>query len=312
MGADASSVSRPFSRRSRSGCWDDRAMHAPPANAAAPTRRPPWALAATLALLLTLSWWPALDRFATGTVDAALTRALAAFAVARGINGAISVAQSAEVAIEPGGVGVSLAPGEILDPVNDLVEQFSSLMLTASASLGLQKLLIGASGWWPLKLALSAAVLAWIALAWRGGGRVLPWVRLCALGLIALRLAVPLSALASEGVYRALLADEYERSAAVLDDTLALLDEQGEALRPPPPPPDASLLDRARALVDEAGAAIDVRGRLAQLEATATAATRHMVNLVAVFTVQTVLLPLGFLWLLLRGLRAAAGRVGRD
>ena len=274
-----------------------------------PNHRPPWALAAALALLVALSWWPALDRFATGTVDAALTRALAAFAVARGINGAISVAQSAEVSLEPGGVGVSLAPGEVLDPVNDLVEQFSTLMLTASASLGLQKLLVGASVWLPIKVALSAAALAWLALEWSGrGGGALRWVRLGALFLLALRLAVPLSALASEGVYRALLADEYERSAAVLDDTLALLDEQGEALRPPPPPPDASLLDRARALVGEAGAAIDVRGRLEQLEATATAATRHMVNLVAVFTVQTVLLPLGFLWLLLRGLRLFAGR----
>lgn len=278
-----------------------------------PNRRPPWALLATLALLLALSWWPALDRFATGTVDAALTRALTAFAVARGINGAISVAQSAEVSLEPGGVGVSLAPGEVLDPVNDLVEQFSTLMLTASASLGLQKLLIGASGWLPIRVALTLAALAWIALAWRGShGAALRWARLLALGLIALRLAVPLAALASEGVYRALLADEYERSAAVLDDTLALLDEQGEALRPPPPAPDASLLDRARALVGEAGAAFDIRGRLAQLEATATAATRHMVNLVAVFTVQTVLLPLGFLWLLMRGLRAAGGRVARD
>lgn len=278
-----------------------------PSPATSPDRRPPWALGAVLTLLVALSWWPALDRFATGTVDAALTRALAAFAVARGINGAISVAQSAEVSLEPGGVGVSLAPGEVLDPVNDLVEQFSALMLTASASLGLQKLLVGASAWLPIKVALSMAALAWMALAWSGrGGGALRWVRLGALFLLALRLAVPLAALASEGVYRALLAGEYERSAAVLADTLALLDEQGEALRPPPPPPDASLLDRARALVGEAGAAIDVRGRLAQLEATATAATRHMVNLLAVFTVQTVLLPLGFLWLLLRGLRLVA------
>lgn len=281
-------------------------MDARPAKA---SRSVAW-LATLLALLVALSWWPALDRFAAGTVDAALTRALAAFAVARGINGAISVAQSAEVALEPGGVGVSLAPGEVLDPVNDLVEQFSTLMLTASASLGLQKLLVGASGWLPLKIALSIAVLAWLALAWRGrDDALLRGVRRFALFLLVLRLAVPLSALASEGVYRALLADEYARSAAVLDDTLALLDAQGEALRPPPPAPDASLLDRARALVGEAGAALDVRGRLAQLEATATAATRHMINLVAVFVLQTVLLPLGFLWLLLRVLRLLAGRV---
>ena len=70
-----------------------------------------------------------------------------AFAMARGLNGVISVAQGTSVAIQPAGVGVMLAPGELLDPVNDLVEQFSTVMLFASASLGLQRLLIGMSGW---------------------------------------------------------------------------------------------------------------------------------------------------------------------
>jgi hypothetical protein len=268
--------------------------------------------AAILLLLLALSWAPQVDDFARASVDAGLTRALTAFAIARGINGAISVAQSTEVAIEPAGVGVSVSPGEILDPVNDLVEQFSTLMLAASASLGLQKLLIGMSGWLPLKLALSAAVLAWFALAWRRGGRALGAARTVAVALLVLRLAVPLSALASEAAYRALLAGEFAQSSAALDDTRALLVTQGEALRPAPPP-EASLLDRARALLDDARDSLDLKARLAQLQDTATAATRHIVNLIAVFVVQTVLLPLGFLWLAWRlGLRRVLGRDARS
>lgn len=254
---------------------------------------------AALAGLLALAWLPALDRFAGDSVDAALGRALAAFAIARGINGAISVAQSTEVAVQPAGVGVSLRPGEILDPVNDLVEQFSTLMLTASASLGLQKLLVGISGWLPLKIALGLAVLAWIAMRWRASGRVPPWLHATVLMLLALRLAVPLAALASEAAWHALLADEFERSSAALEDTRSLLAQQGEALRPQPPI-DASVLERARAWLDEAGETLDVRQRLAEFEATATAATRHIVNLAAVFVVQTLLLPLGFLALLVR------------
>jgi hypothetical protein len=259
-----------------------------------------------LLALLALSWLPALDRFAGGSVDAALGRALTAFAIARGINGAISVAQSTEVAVQPAGVGVSLRPGEILDPVNDLVEQFSTLMLTASASLGLQKLLVGISGWLPLKVALGVAVLAWIFLRWRGSGRVPAWLHTTTLLLLALRLAVPLAALASEAAWHALLADEFERSSAALDDTRSLLAQQGEALRPQPQPEDTSMLGRARAWLDEAGQTLDVGQRLADFEATATTATRHIVNLAAVFVVQTVLLPLGFLALLLRGLRRVA------
>ena len=43
-------------------------------------------------------------------VDAGLKRALATYAAARALNAVISVAQGTEVALEPGGVGVVLAP----------------------------------------------------------------------------------------------------------------------------------------------------------------------------------------------------------
>jgi hypothetical protein len=257
-----------------------------------------------LLVLLVLSWAPQVDSFANDTVDAALTRALTAFAIARGINGAISVAQSTEVAVQPAGIGVSLNPGEILDPVNDLIEQFSSLMLAASASLGLQKLLVGVSAWVPLKIVLTIAVIAWFVVGIRGSPRARSIARSAALGLLVLRLAVPVSAVASEAAYRLLLADDFAQSSAALADTAQLLAEQSEALRPPLPA-EASLLDRARAMLDDARETFDLGARLDQLEATATEATRHIINLIAVFVVQTVLLPLGFMWLVWHGVRRA-------
>jgi hypothetical protein len=141
-----------------------------------------------------------------------------------------------------------------------------------------------------------------------------PWLHATVLMLLALRLAVPLAALASEAAWHALLADEFERSSAALEDTRSLLAQQGEALRPQTQPDDTSMLGRARAWLDEAGETLDVRQRLADFEATATAATRHIVNLAAVFVVQTVLLPLGFLALLVRLARrwAFAAGTGRD
>jgi hypothetical protein len=255
-----------------------------------------------LLALLALSWAPQVDTFAEDTVDAALTRALTAFAIARGINGAISVAQSTEVAVQPAGIGVSLNPGEILDPVNDLIEQFSRLMLAASASLGLQKLLVGVSAWVPLKVVLTIAVIAWFVVGIRGSPRARRIARGAALGLLVLRLAVPVSAVASEAAYRLLLADDFAQSSAALADTAQLLAEQSKALRPPLPA-EASLLDRARAMLDDARETFDLGARLDQLEATATEATRHIINLIAVFVVQTVLLPLGFMWVVWHGVR---------
>jgi hypothetical protein len=261
-----------------------------------------------LAVLVALCWWPALDQYADDSVDAALGRALAAFAIARGVNGAISVAQSASVALQPAGIGVEFSPGEVLDPVNDLIEQFSTLMLMATGSLGLQKLMIGISGWLPLKIALSVAAMAWVLLAWRGPRRAAVLARGVAVGLIAMRLAVPLSALASEAAYQALLADDFDRAQAALSDARDLLATQGENLKPPVAA-DASMVERARAWFDDAQDALDLGQRLAQLEATAAAATRHVVDLIAVFVVQTLLLPLGFLWLVLRLMRGLARTV---
>ncbi|MGB1109342.1 MAG: hypothetical protein ACPG4N_03245 [Gammaproteobacteria bacterium] len=83
-----------------------------------------------------------LDQAALVQLDESFKRALATYAIVRGINAIISVVQGTEVAIEPGGVGVILAPGEIFDPINDLAERFSWVMLLASASLGAQRLLV--------------------------------------------------------------------------------------------------------------------------------------------------------------------------
>ena len=90
-----------------------------------------------LVAIVALAWAKPLDAIAETQVDAGLKRALTSFAVARVLNGIISVAQGTEIALTPGGIGANLTPGQILDPVNDLVEQFSELMLFASVAFGI-------------------------------------------------------------------------------------------------------------------------------------------------------------------------------
>ena len=71
-------------------------------------------------LLIVLAFTRVLDGIGSERAEEALQRALATYAIARALNGVISVAQGTELAIEPAGIGVVLTPGEILDPVNDL------------------------------------------------------------------------------------------------------------------------------------------------------------------------------------------------
>jgi hypothetical protein len=47
----------------------------------------------------------------------------------------------------------------VRDPITDLVEQFSTLMLMASAAFGVQKVLINIGSWWPLSVAVSATAM---------------------------------------------------------------------------------------------------------------------------------------------------------
>ena len=79
-----------------------------------------------LVLLVGLTWLQPLDQLAQAYSEAGLKRSLTAFAAARGLNAVISVIQGTEVT---GGafVNVTLALGQVLDPVNDLVEQFAQV-----------------------------------------------------------------------------------------------------------------------------------------------------------------------------------------
>jgi hypothetical protein len=269
-----------------------------PTPATAATMRRLWIPLLLGGLLLTVSWAGWLDRGAQEQAQSMLARALLTFAVARSLNGVISVIQDTEVAIQPAGVGVKLAPGEILDPVNDLVEQFSWVMLASAASLGIQRLLLEISQWPGMSLVLAAALLAWwIALirspatGWRLlAGRVL-------LVAVFLRFAVPTILLGSDLVYRMFLEPVYASASAEIgqtQDELTRLHEQGS---------EEAQSGEQGAWSAWWGRTTDqfrLSERLDRYQVLFARLAENVVELVAVFILQTVLIPLFFLWALLR------------
>ena len=89
-------------------------------------------------ILLIISWWGALDGLASVVNGSSIKDAAVIYGVARSINGVISLIQSAEI----GAIVGSVHPGELLDPINDLIERFSSVMAWSLSSLVLQKILL--------------------------------------------------------------------------------------------------------------------------------------------------------------------------
>jgi len=250
-----------------------------------------------LACMLAVSWGGWLDERSAAHLDAALQRALVSFALARTLNGVISVVQETEIALQPAGVGVTLMPGELLDPLNDLIERFSLVMLSSSAALGIERVLLTMSGWWALNAGLAVAAVLWLPAFWLREAsprwRRIAWRVL--LGLVFLRFAVPVLLIATHLVSATFL----DAKAAEASDALRVTSEQARAIGDQAddaakPDEESSALDRLAAM----GKGLDLERRVRELRENLTHAVEHIIDLIVVFMLETVLVPLAFLWLL--------------
>ena len=259
-----------------------------------PLRKPLLLLA--LCALLAVVWWLPPDAQATRQVEAGLKRALASFAAARALDAVISVAQGTQIALEPGGVGVVLAPGQALDPINDLVEQFSTLMLLASVSFGVQRVLIAIGSHVAVSVLVTAAALGWAALRWRGRPP-LGLTRLLLVLLLA-RFAVPLVVLGSDLAFRVFMADDYAAAQQAIDGSARRIDQAGAPNADKPPAGD-NRIEQLKRWWSDAVDKPDVGKRLDELRRLAAGAADHIVRLIVIFVLQTVVVPIGLLWTLL-------------
>ena len=258
-------------------------------------------LLALLALLLG-TWLAPLDKPAMQQVDAGLKRALVSFAAARALNAVISVAQGTEVSVEPLGVGVTLTPGQLLDPVNDLVEQFSNLMLMASVAFGIQKILISMGGYWLISVLLSVTAIGWAVLAFRGQ-RAPRWLRGLLVITLMLRFAIPVVTLGSDLLWQKFLAADYEASQQVISSSTGQVASLNPAL--PQDSVQPGWLDRMRGWVTPNG---EIRARFEKLKQAAEQAVEHIIKLIVIFLLQTLVIPLLLLWGLTALAKAALAR----
>lgn len=254
----------------------------------------------------------ALDTASRGVADAALARSLVTFAIARTLDSAISVAQGTEVAVEPGGVGVNFAPGQALDPINDLVERFSAAMLVATSSLALQGVLLDMVRWWAANLVLVlAAALALVAIwrpSWLGSFGTRAAIRVLSI-VVFVRFAVPVFVLGSNLVFQTFLAADQQAANDALTVTGAQVEALAEASEgTEAPASEQSLTQRLEGFIDDSLQALDARERMRRLADSVSGAVEHMVHLIVIFALQSIILPLVFLWLFAEALKKIAAR----
>jgi len=259
-------------------------------------------LIVVIALVVGLSSITTVDRAAEADFESVFHRALITFALARSLNGVISAVQGTEVALQPAGVGVTLTPGEILDPVNDLIERFSWIMLGASLSLGVQQVLLDIGQWWGTRLVVALLAVAWLFVRlWRSDKTLLESALMRAL-IIALfiRFAVPLALIANEAIYDQFLESRYEESTQVIEAAGAEIEAASEPVDKLAEEQDQSLWESLERALDSTKETLNLRERVETIRERATELIENLIQLSVVFILQTGILPLLFLWLLMQ------------
>ncbi len=251
-----------------------------------------------------IAWWPSLDAHGNATVNDAFKRALVTWAIARSLNGVLSVAQGTEVAIQPAGIGVNFTPGEILDPINDLVERFSWIMMLAASSLGVQQVLLAMSGWQGVLVALTLAAAVAIGAQWYIKN---PWLAKFSgrffLFLVLLRFLMPGIAIANQWVYSTFLNSDYQNATAQLSLAQEQISEINDAVKAENSTDDnddQSALQIARDAVRRLGNSVNIDRHMDEYRAAAERISENTIRLVVVFVMQTLVFPLIFLFFTVR------------
>jgi hypothetical protein len=267
-----------------------------------------WLLVVLVSVTVLLSSLTPVDRLAEAEYDALFQRALISFALARTLNGVISAVQGTELALQPAGVGVTLTPGQVLDPINDLIERFSWIMLGATLSLGVQQVLLDVGQWWGVKLLLAILGLLWLWVRLRHSARQLPKPAASEqllfrvfIVVVFIRFAVPVAMIANEGLYRLFLEPRYIESTRVIETagseiTEASTDETEVAVEEA----GSSMLDSLGNMLENTRNSMNIRQKIAYIGERASDLIEHLIQLSVVFILQTGILPIAFLWIFLQ------------
>jgi len=260
-----------------------------------------------LLLLVLFSTNKLFDGYGAQYTDEGLQRSLLAFAIGKGLNGAISIVQGTEVALEPAGVGVILTPGQILDPANDLIERFSLVMLVCSIALGIQSILLTMFSSFSFLMIVAASILVMVFVLWQmqlSPAKLKNILFRVAIFFLILRFFIPVMAVTSDGLYKAFLKPMYDTSTQQLeysDKTITSISKESTKTGNGK---DLSWYEVMTNNIDSAIDTFDVGQRVEKLKMEVEGLTNNVIDLIVVFTLQTILFPLLFIWLSLKLIKA--------
>jgi len=266
-----------------------------------------------LTILVGLSWTGTLDARSRIETEQALETTLISYAIARTLNGLISVAQGTEIALQPAGVGIVLTAGEILDPLNDLVEKFSWVVLLAALSLAMQLLIGEILTTNLLNIVTTAAAAASVLLCWKPS--IIPvaaraFVFRATTLLLTLRFAVVAAGFSMSLIGSQYLDDREHDAIDYLSATQAAI-EAPDAREGIYRRDSGGLLERLDSFIEAQKESFDLNRRLDRLQRQIENAINVVINLIVIYVLKTLLVPLATLAVLYGSIRYCWRKIGQ-
>ena len=236
-------------------------------------------------VLMTLSWQDIAHNQLTGGIetesaaylDDTLQKAGTAFLIARALNATLSVMQSFTITPFLG----ELSLGEVLDPVNDLVERFSFVMLAVTVSIGIQQLLMEIGITVDMTYIILPALILILVSLFSSTQMSKHRLRMLAYKLLLfvflVRFAIPMTGLIGSHISANFLADKR-------DTAMESIEESKQKI----------------SAITIKEAATSPKGSLEQLKQDSQEIVGQIVKLITLFVFETIMFPLLVLWGLIK------------
>ena len=244
-----------------------------------------------LALCLALSF--TIDDNAKKLVDDSFKQSVIVFGSAKALNAVISLAQGTQINLP----FVTVAVGEILDPINDLVEQFSLVMLASMVSLGIQKILLNFVTTDIYNYLLFTSIIIfnfWLFKRFTNDEKTRNLFFKITFILLFLRFAIPMMAYVNEVSYNYFVKPQYnieELNKDILDvkDNVSKINQETITQKQ-----DSSFFNKVMEKFDSSY----YEKKVNEYKDAVDNSSQYIIDLIIVFIFQTIFLPIIFLFLL--------------
>ncbi len=238
-----------------------------------------------IVLMVGLSSTRLLDDYADDYTTNSIKNAALTYATARGINALVSMMQSSEVQAGVGIVSGSMTIGELLDPINDMIERFSTVMTWVLASLAAQKVLLLLASHELFLYLVAVLGISALLLLFYGSPRAQSPVFRAFLVVVFIRFALGLAVVLNSGVDYLFLDRQLQVNDAEIENFQANIigieaDEKFDT---------NSIRDSAIAFWQSLS--------LEELESKISAGIENFINLVAIYLLKTIVFPLAFFYI---------------